>query len=157
MRVNTQRNLPNEGEAMRRNFAKNTLFAVLAISVLIGLDTTVALASTNPGPVNSSYYFDTNLYGATQFTVYGTSGVQLQLAPNYGPTESVDMVVEVQTCGFFGCNWNGQTIGGTCTRTLYNGGYATCNWSVPASNVLHRIDFTKAYDGHYIGGLATIQ
>jgi|GEM_PF-1334921 len=142
---------------MIRKIVRNTLFAILATSLVVGLDTTVALASTNPGPVNSSYYFDTNLYGATYFTVYGTSGVQLQIYPNYGPTESVNMVVEIQTCGFFGCNWNGQTVGTTCTRTLYNGGYAVCNWSVPASTVLHRIDFSKTFDGNYIGGNVTIQ
>jgi hypothetical protein len=140
---------------MFRKTARRVGSVVLAIGLILGLDGGAAMASTNPA-VNSTYYFATSFAGKTQFTVYGTDGVTLVLQGNYGPSEVATMKVEVQTCGFFGCNWNGQYVGTTCIRTLYVGGYASCHWSLPASNTLHRIYFSKPYDGSWIGGTADI-
>jgi hypothetical protein len=143
-------------------FARRAGYVVIAAGMALGLNAGTALANTNPGPVNTSYYFNTNLYGATHFTVYngsssGNGSVTLQMWGSSGPTEYVKIDVEIQTCGFFGCNWDGKTVGGDCYRYLYNGGYAECDWSVPISNTLHRIDFHKATDGYYIAGSATIK
>jgi len=141
---------------MFRKTARRVGSVVLAIGLILGLDGGAAVASTNPGPVNTTYYFASSFAGKTQFTVYGTGGVTLELRGNYGPSEVATMKVEIQTCGAFGCHWNGRYVGTTCTRTLYVGGYASCHWSVPASNTLHRIYFSKATDGSWIGGDATI-
>ena len=133
-----------------------TLVAIISlIPTLFGIAS--SYASTNPGPIYSTYSFSSNLYGQSNFTVYGTNGVHMQIGGTSGPSEQVSMTVEIQTCGFFGCHWNGATVGGSCVRTVYNGSYAVCNWSVPSSNVLHRIDFTKAFNGKTISGYVTIQ
>jgi hypothetical protein len=141
---------------MFRKTARRVGSVVLAIGLILGLDGGAAMASTNPGPVNSTYYFASSFAGSTQFTVYGTSGVTLVLQGNSGPSEVASMHIEIQTCGSFGCHWNGLQVGTTCSRTLYVGGYASCHWLVPASNTLHRIVFSKATDGSWIGGTADI-
>lgn len=136
---------------------RHACLVLLVSGVLLGTNIGVAGASTNPGPVNTTYNFSANLYGSTHFTVYGGSGVRFEMKGTYGPSEIVDITVEVQTCGFLGCHWNGATVGGTCTRTLFVGGDAVCNFSgAPNSNELHRIDMSKRTDGFTIKGNATI-
>ncbi len=147
---------------MFRRFARRAAYVAIALCMALGFNAESALANTNPGPVNTSYYFNTNLYGSTHFTVYngtssGNGSVTLQLWGNYGPTEYVAMDIEIQTCGFWGCHWDGKTVGGECDRYLYNGVYAECDWSVPISNTLHRIDFHELSGNQYIGGKATIK
>jgi hypothetical protein len=116
----------------------------------------VASASANPA-FNSTYDFDSNLYGSHTFTVGGDGKVTVTLQGTYGPAEKVDITVEIQTCGFFGCNWDGATVGGDCVRDLYVGGTATCNFVTGNSNNLHRIDMSKGTYGTYIQGNVSVK
>ena len=134
-------------------------YVVAAVALAIGFTAGSAAASTNPGPVNTTFNFNTTLKGATHFTVYGNGQVHIGFTESTGPaghSESLILNVEVQTCGAFGCNWDGKTVGGNCNLTTVVGGGYGCTWTTGISNTLHRIDWTKTFDGAYISGTATI-
>ena len=147
-----------------KSFTTRIAVMVVACGLGLGLNAGSALASTNPGPVATSFDFNTNLYGSTHFTVYngsssGNGSVNISFTEQSGPSwgESVTVSIEVQTCGVFGCHWDGKKVGGNCVLTTLKGWTYGCTWSVPISNTLHRIDWTKTYDGAYISGPATIK
>lgn len=135
---------------------QKTLAVCLTAVLSLVITSSYAYATANPG-FNSTYYFDSNLYGSHTFTVSGDGKTTVTLQGNYGPAENVYISVEIQTCGFFGCNWDGATVGGTCQRLLYVGGDATCNFVTGNSNNLHRIDMSKVSYGTYIGGNVTVR
>ena len=147
-----------KGEKVKNRpiFLRGTAVTLLAAVLSVVTTSSYAYATASPG-FNSTYYFDSNLYGSHTFTVSGDGKTTVTLRGNYGPAENVYISVEIQTCGFFGCNWNGATVGGTCQRLLYVGGTATCNFNTGNSNNLHRIDMSKVSYGIYIGGDVTIR
>ncbi|MEI7779500.1 MAG: hypothetical protein WCJ42_08720 [Actinomycetes bacterium] len=115
-----------------------------------------AYANTNP-QFNSTYDLSAQLFGATHFTVVGNGTVTVTLTGTYGPSETLNVTIEEQTCGFFGCNWDGVTVGGTCSRVMYVGRVATCYFQAVVNNVLHRLDMTKATDGQEIKGTVQVR
>ena len=123
------------------------LAAILNCAPYVG----VAGAAANPG-FTSTYNFDTTLTGVHAFGVTGNGIVVAIFQGTYGPAENVTISVEIQTCGFFGCNWDGATVGGDCTRLLFVGGNSTCNFNTGNSNTLHRIYMIKNFDGNTIKG-----
>lgn len=124
-----------------------TTAALTAASLLA--TTTVAHANASP-PFLSSYLFDAQLTGATNFSVVTNPTVTVALQGTSGPSRVVKIQVERRACSFFFCG--GSTVGGDCIRTLFVGAFATCNFNVPISNELHRIVMTKNFDGATIAG-----
>jgi hypothetical protein len=137
-------------------FIRRLVVAISAVVLSFAMTSGYAYATAVPG-FNSTYYFDSNLYGSHPFTVSGDGKTTVTLSGNYGPSENVYITVEIQTCGFFGCNWDGATVGGRCQRILFNGGVAVCNFNTGNSNKLHRIDMSKGDYGIFIGGNVTVR
>jgi hypothetical protein len=127
---------------------------VASVLLVVGLSAP-ASAGTSPHFLNN-FRFSVNLAGSTKFTT-PSPGVSayVQVDPSGSYTNNrIRVRVEVQNCGFWGCNWNGTYVGGSCyvypSRTLTKG--KTCTFNVPASGELHRLRFTKANDGVYYSG-----
>ena len=67
-------------------------------------------------------------------------------------TRAVDIKIERETCGTFGCHWKENYVGGTCTRNRYRGGTAPCNFSPGNNSKAHRIVMSKRNDQVTIKG-----
>lgn len=130
---------------------KVVLFITVASTLMLAPLSGIASAAANPG-FTSTYDFNTNLYGAHTFGVTGDGYVTGKFTGTSGPNETVVIIVEIQTCGFFGCNWDGQQVWSTCTKVFSIGVTVTCVFNTGNSNTLHRLDFSEQTGTQYLKG-----
>lgn len=134
-------------------FAAPRRFSILALTACCLFVAQISAAQGYAIPsFSSTYDLAYRLEGQTPFKVANSQGVTIQLVGTYGPSATLFVNIEEQTCGFFGCNWRGTTVGGTCQRNMYVGRIATCNFLVPISDIDHRLVMTKTNDGQRIRG-----
>lgn len=115
-----------------------------------------AQAATNP-TFTSTYDMVYRVYGATNFTVNGDGYVNVHINQTYGGSTPYLIRIERKVCGFFGCNWKANYVGGDCTRTLSNTTPKDCSFYTGTSGNPHRVVLTKADDGNRVKGDVTVK
>jgi hypothetical protein len=131
---------------MSLRFRVGTFF--LAILMSVGL-TAPANATISTGPFTSYYYFDTNLYGQTQFTVTQGNYVYYTGEGTQGATSSYRIALQ----RYQSLRW--ETVA-YCDRTHSIGGRVGCTFYTAYPQRSHRLSFHKANNGVWIRGNVSV-
>jgi hypothetical protein len=141
----------NKGYKMVQRTMARSAAGILVAGALL-LTNPVTAGATAASGFTSTYNFDYILWGETHFHVTGNGRVTVALRGTSGPSYSVTVKIERETCGLWGCHWRENYVGGTCTRTLFVGTSTTCSFNPGNNSKAHRIVMTKRNDGVTIKG-----
>jgi hypothetical protein len=134
---------------------RHAIRRLLPVALLVGalvLAGSAPAGATASNGFSSTYAFDYIVWGDNHFHITGDGTVTVTLHGTSGPSRPVDIKIERETCGVFGCHWKENYVGGTCTRTLYVGATTTCSFRPVNDGKAHRIVMSKRRDGDELRG-----